>query len=156
MDLIVAAAESQGRCQSRQVLGRGEPKLEDSQCAAPMKPETEVLIETTSRTEVEESKPDSDNLGSTNIVENNIEEFQYQSSNRIETLPNVHLRGHYWQSPASMVVLYLMGLSTVLGLHFFYSSQSGSVVGNIDQQQRVLRSNNATQTSCLVEKKVRI
>lgn len=69
MDLIVAAAESQGRCQSRQVLGRGEPKLEDSQCAAPMKPETEVLIETTSRTDSEESKPDSDNLGSTNIVE---------------------------------------------------------------------------------------
>ena len=148
MDLIVATAESEGRCQSHQVLGRGEPKSEDSQYAAPMKPETEVLIETTSCMESEESKPDSDNLGSMNIAENNIEEFQYQSLNRIETLPNVHLRGHYWQSPASMVVLYLMGLSTALGLHFFYSSQSGSVVGNIDQQQRVLRSNNATQTSC--------
>lgn len=156
MELILAAAESEGRCQSHQVLGRGEPDLEDSQCAAPMRPETEFLIETTSRTEPAESKTDSDNLGSMNIAENNVEEFQYQSLDRKETLPNVHLRGHYWQSPASMVVLYLMGLSSVLGLHFFYSSQSGSVVGNIDQQQRVLRSNNATQTSCLIEKKIRI
>lgn len=130
---------------NHQVHSRRQPRPENSQCPAQMKPEIEILVETTSPAEFEESKNDSDNLDSMAMVENDVEEFEHQSLDQIKVLPSVHKRGHYWRSPASMVLLYLMGLSTALGLHFFYSSQSGNVVGNIDQQQRVLRSNNAIQ-----------
>ncbi|MCJ1467673.1 hypothetical protein MMC07_006298 [Pseudocyphellaria aurata] len=45
----------------------------------------------------------------------------------------------YWISPALMLLTYLIGLAAAAGQHCFYSSLVGHYVGNIDQQQRVLR-----------------
>lgn len=45
----------------------------------------------------------------------------------------------YWISPVMMLLTYLFGLAAAVGQHCFYSSLAGNYVGNIDQQQRVLR-----------------
>ena len=45
----------------------------------------------------------------------------------------------YWISPVLMLLTYLFGLAAAVGQHCFYSSLAGDYVGNIDQQQRVLR-----------------
>lgn len=45
----------------------------------------------------------------------------------------------YWISPVLMLFTYLFGLAAAVGQHCFYSSLAGDYVGNIDQQQRVLR-----------------
>lgn len=45
----------------------------------------------------------------------------------------------YWISPVLMLLTFLIGLAAAMGQHFFYSSLAGGYVGNIDQQQRVLR-----------------
>lgn len=45
----------------------------------------------------------------------------------------------YWISPVLMLLTFLIGLAAAVGQHCFYSSLAGDFVGNIDQQQRVLR-----------------
>lgn len=45
----------------------------------------------------------------------------------------------YWISPVLMLSTYLVGLAAAVGQHCFYSSLAEDYVGNIDEQQRVLR-----------------
>lgn len=45
----------------------------------------------------------------------------------------------YWWSPTSMLLTYLIGVLSAVGQHIFYSSLAGDYVGDMDQQQRVLR-----------------
>lgn len=47
--------------------------------------------------------------------------------------------GIYWWSPTSMLLTYLMGVLSAIGQHIFYSSLAGDYVGDVDEQQRVLR-----------------
>jgi hypothetical protein len=50
------------------------------------------------------------------------------------------LNGIYWRSPASMVIWFLVGTLMALDHHLYYRSLDGQVVGDVDEQQRKLRS----------------
>lgn len=57
----------------------------------------------------------------------------------IETDVNDANKGFDWRSPGLMLCTYLIGLAAAVGQHFFYTSLAGDLVGDMDNQQRVLR-----------------
>lgn len=57
----------------------------------------------------------------------------------IETDVNGAGKGFDWRSPGLMLSTYLTGLAAAVGQHFFYASLEGDFVGDMDNQQRVLR-----------------
>lgn len=57
--------------------------------------------------------------------------------------------GIHWQSPTAMVGTFLCGVCLAVSLHCYYSSLSGEIVGNIQEQQNALRSAYLLATSAL-------
>lgn len=57
--------------------------------------------------------------------------------------------GIHWQSPTTMVGTFLCGVCLAVALHCYYSSLSGEIVGNIQEQQNALRSACLLATSAL-------
>lgn len=49
------------------------------------------------------------------------------------------LKGIYWRSPTTMLLAFLLGLGSALGLHGYYSSLNGKKVGDGFQQSNALR-----------------
>ena len=48
-------------------------------------------------------------------------------------------KGLYWRSPTTMLLAFLLGLGSALGLHGYYSSLNGKKVGDSFQQSNALR-----------------
>ena len=48
-------------------------------------------------------------------------------------------KGIYWRSPTTMLLAFLLGLGSALGLHGYYSSLNGKKVGDSFQQSNALR-----------------
>jgi len=56
-----------------------------------------------------------------------------------DTIKTYH-QGIYWRSPITMVTFFLFGVFISVGHHLYYNSLVGQAVGDVDDQQRVLRS----------------
>src|ERR1700730_17251812 len=52
----------------------------------------------------------------------------------------IYHQGIHWLSPITMLSLFLFGVLMCLGHHVYYNSLVGQVVGDVDDQQRALRS----------------
>jgi hypothetical protein len=56
-----------------------------------------------------------------------------------DTIKTYH-QGIYWRSPITMVTFFLLGIFISVGHHLYYNSLVGQAVGDVNDQQMVLRS----------------